>query len=125
MYQPAAKFRAARLITTLPLISAAALTILMLTAADLLAALAPSRTAGAASPTAPVALADRAPVTLSLPFSAGVRDRQQILVAGRTDRTRDALQPIIAFCNTWDAGLSGLGRRNCAACCARPMSRSR
>src|SRR5882757_5049051 len=91
---------------TLPLISALALMFLMFTLPICLATLPPSRPPSA-SPTAPVALPDSEPVMLSVPVSGVASDSTSwapVAVIG----PRSALQPISAFCSTWDTGLSAL-----------------
>ncbi len=91
---------------TLPLISAEALTALMLMLPICLATLPPS-SPPMASPTAPVALAASEPVTFSFPFSAVVSDSTSWPPVAPID-PREAVQPMSAFCSTCDTGLSAL-----------------
>ncbi len=105
MRQAAAIFGRA-VMATLPLISALALSFLMLTLRICLPTLSPSR-APSASPTAPVAFADSEPVTLSLPVSGVDSDSVSwapVAVIG----PREAVQPISASCSSCEAGLSAL-----------------
>src|SRR5215471_9394055 len=91
---------------TLPLISALALSALMLTLPICLAALAPSKLP-MASVTAPVAFDDNEPVTFSLPVSGVDSDSTSsppLAVIG----PREAVQPMSAFCRSCDTGLSAL-----------------
>src|SRR5580704_14502825 len=92
--------------TTLPLISALALSALMFTLPICLATLPPSRLPSA-SPTAPVAFDDSDPVTSSFPVSGVASDNRSwapVAVIG----PREAVQPMSAFCRICDTGLSAL-----------------
>src|ERR1700687_4631323 len=103
MCQAAASFGRAVMVT-LPLISALALSALMLTLPICLATLPPSRPPSA-SPTAPVAFDDSEPVTFSVPVIGVASDSRSwapVAVIG----PRDAVQPISAFCRICDTGLS-------------------
>src|SRR5712671_623322 len=105
MRQPAAIFGRA-VITILPLISALALRFLMLMPPIRLAASPPSRPP-IASPTAPVAFDDSEPVTFSMPVSGVV----SVSVSWPPEAAigpREAVQPMSAFCNSCDTGLSAL-----------------
>ena len=93
-------------IATLPLISALALSVLMLMLPICLAALPPSRPPST-SPTAPVTFDDSDPVTFSVPVSGVASDSTScapVAVIG----PRDAVQPMSAFCRICSTGLSAL-----------------
>ena len=105
MRQAAASF-GREVMMTLPLISALALSALMLTLPICLATLPPSRLPSA-SPTAPVAFADSEPVTFSVPVS-GVASDSTSWAPVAAIGPREAVQPMSAFCRTCETGLSAL-----------------
>src|SRR6266404_450885 len=110
--QAAASFGRAVMVT-LPLISALALSALMLTLPICLATLPPSRPPSA-SLTAPVAFDDSEPVAFSAPVS-GVASDSTSWAPVAVIAPRDALQPISAFCRICDTGLSALPAKARAA----------
>ena len=91
---------------TLPLISALALSDLMFKLPICLATLPPSNPPSA-SLTAPVAFEDSEPVTLSFPVSGVASDSTSWPPVAEIG-PRDAVQPMSAFCNSSDTGLSAL-----------------
>jgi hypothetical protein len=88
------------------LISALALSDLMLTLPICLATLPPSRPPSA-SPTAPVAFEDSEPVTFSFPVSGVASDSTSWFPVAAIG-PRAALQPMSASCRICDTGLSAL-----------------
>src|SRR4051812_5436499 len=91
---------------TVPLISAEALTFLMLMLPICLAALAPSRPPST-SPTAPVTFEDSAPVMLSVPDSGVAKVRTSPAPLAEIG-PRTAVQLMSAFCNSCSTGLAAL-----------------